>query len=60
VSDGRYVQDFGAGVAAHGLQILEHFFWDSYRLCPLQLLCSHAGIVEPPETDHLLTIWTLK
>src|SRR5215218_7501582 len=29
VSHGRYVQDFSAGVSAHGLQFLEHSFWDS-------------------------------
>jgi hypothetical protein len=29
VSDGRYVQDFGAGVAAHGFQFLEHLLWNS-------------------------------
>src|SRR5215212_11669290 len=32
VPDGRYVQDFGAGVAAYGLQFLEHVSWDSDRL----------------------------
>ena len=50
VSDGRYVQDFGAGVAAHGLQFLEHFSWNPYRLLlahpPKDLL--HQGLCTPP------------
>ena len=37
VSNGRYVQYFGAGVAAHGFQFLEHFSWDSYRFSPAHL-----------------------
>jgi hypothetical protein len=32
VADGRYVQDFGACIAAHGFQFLEHSFQDSDRL----------------------------
>ena len=37
VSDGRYVQDFGASVAAYGLQFLENFSWDSDWFLPAHL-----------------------
>jgi hypothetical protein len=43
VSDGRYIQNLGAGVAAHGLQFLEHYFWNSYRL----LLANLRTILHP-------------
>jgi len=38
VSDGRYIQDFGAGVAAYRFQFLEHFSWDSDWLLPAHLV----------------------
>src|SRR5829696_805292 len=44
VSDSRYVQDFGAGMAAHGFQILEHFFRDPDRL----LLAHPPNILRHP------------
>ena len=34
---GRYIQNLGAGVAAYGLQFLEHFFWNADRLLPAHL-----------------------
>jgi hypothetical protein len=49
VSDGRYVQDFGAGVAAYGLQFLEYFSWDSdwLLLAHPPNLFLHQGICTP-------------
>jgi hypothetical protein len=49
VSYGRYVQDFDAGVAAHGFQFLEHFFRDLDWL-----LLAH-----PPNYLHHQCIYTL-
>jgi hypothetical protein len=46
---GRYVQDLGAGVAAHGLQFLEHFFRYSDRILlahPPNILL-HQGLSAP-------------
>ena len=37
MAHGRYIQNLGEGVAAHGLQLLEHFSWDSDRSLPTHL-----------------------
>jgi hypothetical protein len=49
VSDSRYIQNLGASVTSHGLQFLEHFSWNSYRLLlahPLNTL-RHYGFCMP-------------
>src|SRR5215217_869646 len=56
VSDGRYVQYFGAGVTAHGLQFLENFSWDSDRLLlahPPRADCSDIGPQRPRVQGYL-------